>query len=146
MLGLRGAYTAAFLFHDAYQLFRSNSQLLDSGAGIFADQLRGISGEDCMLVISVEPYTRLTVDAVQYAREAGGKVVAITDNVLSPIARVADHVILTHCDSPSFYQSFTAPLAVSQALITLLASRTDSNALEIVKATEAQLARIHAYL
>ena len=33
VLGLRGAYAPAFLFHDAYQLFKDNSQLLDTKSG-----------------------------------------------------------------------------------------------------------------
>ena len=41
VLGLRGAHAPAFLFHYAYQLFQDNSQLLDTSAGIFADQLAG---------------------------------------------------------------------------------------------------------
>ena len=55
VLGLRGAYAPAFLFHYAYQLFRENSQLLDTRAGIFADQLRDIGPEDCLLVVSFPP-------------------------------------------------------------------------------------------
>ncbi|MCZ6642725.1 MAG: MurR/RpiR family transcriptional regulator [Gammaproteobacteria bacterium] len=146
VLGLRGAYSAAFLFHYAYQLFRNNSQLLDTAAGIFADQLRGINDEDSMLVISFAPYTRLTIDAVDYAAETGGKIVAITDSELSPVAQAATHTIIAHHTSPSFYQSFTSALAVCQALITLLASKTDGDALEIVKEAENQLAGISAYL
>lgn len=145
VLGLRGAYSTAFLFHYAYQLFRDNSQLLDTSAGIFADQLRGIDADDSMLVISFPPYTQLTIDAVGYAAEAGAKIVAITDSAISPAAQAATNTIITHHKSPSFYQSFTGSLAVSQALITLLVSKTGGDALKIVKRTEQQLSRISAY-
>ncbi len=145
VLGLRGAYSAAFLFHYAYQLFRDNSQLLNASAGIFADQLRGIGADDSMLVISFPPYTQLTIDAVGYAAEAGAKIIAITDSDVSPAALAAAHTIVTSHDSPSFYQSFTGALAVSQALITLLVSKTGVDALKIVKEAEQQLSRISAY-
>jgi len=46
VLGLRGAYAPAFLFHYAFQLFRDRCQLLDTTAGIFADQLRGIGEQE----------------------------------------------------------------------------------------------------
>lgn len=144
-LGLRGAYSVAFLFHYAYQLFRDNSQLLDAGAGIFADQLRGICAEDSMLVISVPPYTQLTIDAVGYAAEAGAKIIAITDSDISPAAQAAAHTIITYHKSPSFYHSFTGALAVSQALITLLVSKTGGDAVKIVQEAEKQLSRISAY-
>lgn len=145
VLGLRGAFSAAFLFHYAYQLFRDNSQLLNASAGIFADQLRGIGDEDSMLVISFPPYTQLTIDAVGYAAEAGAKIIAITDSEVSPAALAAAHTIVSYHDSPSFYQSFTGALAVSQALITLLVSKTGVDALKIVQEAEQQLARISAY-
>jgi len=145
ILGLRGAYSTAFLFHYAYQLFRDNSQLLDATAGIFADQLRGIGADDSMLVISFPPYTQLTIDAVGYAADAGVKIVAITDSDMSPAARAATHTIVTHHKSPSFYHSFTAAMAASQMLITLLVSKTGGDALEIIKEAEKQLSRISAY-
>ena len=145
VLGLRGAYSAAFLFHYAYQLFRDNSQLLNASAGIFADHLRGIGADDSMLVISFPPYTQLTIDAVGYAAEAGAKIIAITDSEVSPAALAAAHTIVTYHDSPSFYQSFTGALAVSQALITILVSKTGVDALKIVQEAEQQLSRISAY-
>lgn len=145
VLGLRGAYSTAFLFHYAYQLFRDNSKLLASNAGIFADQLRGIGAEDSMLVISFPPYTQLTIDAVSYAAEEGVKIIAITDSEISPAALAATQTIITHHKSPSFYHSFTAAIAVSQALITLLVSKTGGDAVKIVEEAEKQLSRISAY-
>jgi len=145
VLGLRGAFAPAFLFHYAYQLFRDRCQLLDTRAGIFADQLRGIGEQDCLLVISFPPYTQLTIDAVNYAAEAGVQVIAITDSVVSPAANAAKHTILTRNASPSFYHSFTGALAVCQALITLLVSKSGGDALKIVEEAEKQLSRISAY-
>jgi DNA-binding MurR/RpiR family transcriptional regulator len=145
VLGLRGAYAPAFLFHYTYQLFQDNSQLLDTRAGIFADQLRGMNEKDCLLVVSFPPYTQLTIDAVEYAAEAGAKIIAITDSVVSPAANAAAHTIITQNRSPSFYHSFTGALAVTQALITLLVAKTGRNAVKIVEAAEKQLSRISAY-
>lgn len=145
VLGLRGAHAPAFLFHYAYQLFQSNSQLLDTSAGIFADQLRGISADDSLLVVSFPPYTQLTIDAVEYAAEAGAKIIAVTDSFVSPAANAAVHTIITKNRSPSFYHSFTGALAVVQALIAMLVTKTGGNALKIIEEAEKQLSRIGAY-
>lgn len=145
VLGLRGAYAPAFLFHYAYQLFRDNSQLLDTRAGIFADQLRGIGDEDSLFVVSFSPYTQMTIDAVDYAAEAGAKVVALTDSVVSPAASAASHVIITQNRSESFYHSFTGALAATQALIALLVAQAGGDAVAIVEEAERQLSRISAY-
>ncbi len=145
VLGLRGAYAPAFLFHYAFQLFRDRCQLLDTTAGIFADQLRGIGEQDSMLVISFPPYTQLTIDAVEYAVESGVKIVAITDSVISPAAHAAKHTIITHNQSASFYHSFTAVMAVCQALIALLVAKSGRDSVKIVTEAEKQLSRISAY-
>lgn len=145
VLGLRGAYAPAFLFHYAYQLFQDNSQLLDTTAGIFADQLRGIGAEDSLLVISFPPYTQLTIDAVDYAADAGARIVAVTDSVVSPAASAAAHTIITQNRSASFYHSFTGALAVTQALIGLLVAQAGGDAVKIVAEAERQLSRISAY-
>jgi DNA-binding MurR/RpiR family transcriptional regulator len=145
VLGLRGAYAPAFLFHYTYQLFQDNSLLLDTRAGIFADQLRGIGPEDSLLVISFPPYTQLTIDAVNYAAESGAKIVAITDSMVSPAANAAVHTIVTKSQSPSFYHSFTGALAVVQALITILVTKAGGDAVKIAEEAEKQLSRISAY-
>jgi DNA-binding MurR/RpiR family transcriptional regulator len=145
VLGLRGAYAPAFLFHYAFQLFRDRCLLLDTTAGIFADQLRGIGEQDSMLVISFPPYTQLTIDAVDYAVESGVKVVAITDSVVSPAAHASTHTIIVHNNSASFYHSFTAVLAVCHALITLLVAKSGRDSVKIVAEAEKQLSRISAY-
>jgi len=118
---------------------------LDTSAGIFADQLRGISSDDSLLVISFPPYTQLTIDAVEYAAQAGAKIVAVTDSIISPAANHAAHTIVTKNRSPSFYHSFTGALAVIQALIALLVTKAGVDAVKIVEEAEKQLSRISAY-
>jgi len=145
VLGLRGAYAPAFLFHYVFQLFRDRSQLLDTAAGIFADQLRNISKKDSLLVISFQPYTQLTIDAINYAAESGVRIIAITDSIISPAALPAKHTIVTRTTSESFYHSFTGALAVCQALITLLVARSGGDSVKILKQAEQQLSRISAY-
>jgi len=145
VLGLRGSYAPAFLFHYAFQLFRDRCHLLETSAGIFADQLRGISEQDSMLVISFPPYTQLTIDAVEYAAESGVKIVAITDSIISPAATAAAHSIVTRNNSASFYHSYTAALAVCQALISLMVAKSGGDSVKIVVEAEKQLSRISAY-
>ncbi len=145
VLGLRGAYATAFLFHYAYRLFRENSVLLDTHAGTFADHLRGIGSDDSLLVVSFPPYTQLTIDAVQYAADAGARIVAVTDSIVSPAASAAKHTIIARNRSASFYHSFTGALAVTQALITLIVAKAGGDSVKIAQEAEKQLSRISAY-
>jgi DNA-binding MurR/RpiR family transcriptional regulator len=145
VLGLRGAHAPAFVFHYAYQLFQENSRLVDTHAGIFADQLRGIRKGDSLLVVSFPPYTQLTIDAVHYATEAGARIIAITDSLVSPVASEAGHTILVRNKSASFYHSFTGALTVVQALIMLLVAKKGGDAVDIARQAERQLSKVSAY-
>lgn len=145
VLGLRGAHAPAFLFHYSYRFFQDNSVLLNTSAGIFADPLRAITAADSLLAISFTPYTQSTIDAVEYAAKASAKIIAVTDSIVSPVASHAIHTIVTRTQSPSFYHSFTGALSITQALITLLATRSGGDALQIIKETERHLAKISAY-
>ena len=145
-LGLRAAYSVAFHFHYAYQLFCDNGRLLDLHGGFFGEGLRGMSADDCLVVVSLSPYTQLTKDATDFAVDAGVRVVALTDGELSPVARAATIVLDIPDRSPSFFQSFTGAFSAMQALITLLAAEAGVDAVSVVQETDAELARISAYL
>lgn len=146
VLGLRGAYSVAFFFHYAYRLFRDNSQLLDLRGGFLDERLRGMDGEDCLLVVSLPPYTQITKDVTDFLVDAGVRTIALTDGDLSPVARSASVVLGVSDESPSFFQSFTGALAAMHALITLLAAEAGVDAISVVTETDAELARISAYL
>ncbi len=144
-LGLRGSYAPAFIFQYALQMFRENSELVETRAGIFGDRLRDIGPNDCLVTVAFPPYTVLTIDMIEYAAEAGAEVIAITDSVVSPAAMVAKHAICVGSDSPSFYHSFTGAIVAVQALITLLVSRSGGDAVTVIEEAERQLSRVSAY-
>ena len=50
-------------------------------------------------------YSSRTVEALSFAKSMGAKVVAITDGMFSPIAELADYVLLAHSDMASFADS-----------------------------------------
>jgi DNA-binding MurR/RpiR family transcriptional regulator len=144
-IGLRGAYAPAFLFYYAYQLFQENCRIVDTRAGIFADQLRGIGEQDSLLVISFPPYTQLTIDAVSYAADAKANIIAITDSVVSPVANAAGHTIIAQNRSNTFYHSFTGALAVVESLLTLLVAKKGGDAVAVAQEAERQLSKVSAY-
>jgi DNA-binding MurR/RpiR family transcriptional regulator len=145
VLGQRSCYPAAYFFHYVYQLFRTNSVLPQNHGGTVADELRGIGRHDLLLAISIAPYTAEVVRAVQYAAGEGARILAITDDPFSPIARVADEALLVAAGTPSFFHSILSPLAILQALLAMLVARGGEEALAAVEISEKQLARFNAY-
>ena len=145
VLGQRGCFPSAYAFNYVYQLFRPNSILLQNNAGMFADELRGIDMSDLLIAISVAPYTRDVVRAVRYARNKKAKILAITDDRLSPIARDADVTLLTATSTPSFFHSIISMIALVQTLLALLVARGGKQALEAIEQSERQLDWFGAY-
>ena len=64
-----------------------------------------------------------SVELAQLAARRGVKIVLITDQWLSPISRVASHMLSAHISVPSNWDSNVAPMALVE---TLLAAVTDT--------------------
>ena len=59
----------------------------------------------------------MAIHAVEYARDRGADVVAITDGQMSPLYRMATVSLLVRSDMISFVDSMAAPLSLLNALI-----------------------------
>ena len=103
--GLRSCHPAAFYFHYVCQVFRDNGVLLHSQGSAFNDELRHFTKSDVLLPISVQPYTRETVAAAEFAHSRGGSTVVVTDNLVSPLSRNADRILLIETEGPSSFHS-----------------------------------------
>lgn len=145
VLGLRSCFPVAFFFHYAYRMFRANAVLMGERGGTVADELRDAGSGDVLFAISIEPYTTETVRAVEFAKARGASVVVVTDSPVSPLAKRADVALLVQHDSPSFFGSVAAALAVVEALIVILVAQGGNTALESIEESERQLARFEAY-
>ncbi len=144
-LGLRACYPIAWNVQYVLSLLGERAVLLDAPAGVGGDQIRAASSRDVLLAVSVEPYTRATVEMAAYAHERGVPVVGVTDSHLSPLARVAQETILVSVDGPSFFHAMTPAFLVGEILATLIAGRGGDAALDALRNTEAQLAAFNVY-
>jgi DNA-binding MurR/RpiR family transcriptional regulator len=138
-LGLRSSHTVAW--HMAYilSLLGERAILLDSAAGMGMDPIRSATAEDALFAISIEPYTRATVEVAHYAHARGIPVVAVTDSAVSPLAQIARSSILVSTDSPSFFHAMTPVFAVGEILAALVAGRGGDASLKALRQTEDQL-------
>ncbi|MCC7275608.1 MAG: MurR/RpiR family transcriptional regulator [Alphaproteobacteria bacterium] len=134
LLGLRSNYAATFHFHYVLRTFMPGVVLLDGGHGMLIDELAGIGPRDALLAISYDPYAAEAVKVARAARAAGAKVVALTDQKLSPIAQLADHLFLVPTAGASFYQSLVPTMTLLEALVCCLVARGGRAAVDRVEA------------
>ncbi len=139
-MGLRSCHTIAWHLHYILSLFSDRVVLLDHVAGIGLDPIRTATAKDILVVASVRPYTRITVETAQYAADRGVPVLAFTDSKASPLVRVARHALLVSTESPSFFHTMTPALALAEMLATLTAGRGGETVSQALKHTEEQLA------
>lgn len=118
ILGVRSSSALASFLGFYFNLLFENVTLVHTNSvnEIFEQVLR-VGPGDVLFGISFPRYSKRTLSAMKYARDRGARVIALTDSQLSPLARVADHVLLARSDMASFVDSLVAPLSVINALI-----------------------------
>ena len=140
LIAFRNNHAAAFFFYYVARLLRKGIVLVEGSHGMLVDELSAMEPGDCALVMSYEPYALDAVKAATIAKEAGAKVIALTDSTLSPIAPGASHVLVTPRVSVSFYQSSIPTMVVLETLIYFLVARGGSEAVQRVSKEFQQLA------
>lgn len=106
-------------------------------SGIYQQIIR-ISREDTLISISFPRYSKSAQKATDYARSCGANIVAITDSRISPLAPLADQLLLAKSDMASFADSLVAPLSLINALIVAVGMRRQDD----IESTFARLERL----
>lgn len=76
-----------------------------------------VEKDDVVIGISFPRYSTRSVRAMEFARDQGATVIAITDSEMSPLYDTANFRLLAKSDMASFVDSLVAPLSVINALI-----------------------------
>jgi len=134
--GQRTAYSAAYHFAYLYGYFSTKTILLDGPGGIGADPLTHCSSEDALLVVSLEPAAKRSVEIAHFARQRGAKVISITNSPLSPVGRISDTAIIINHESPAFFDAMTSAFAAVETLIALVAGAEGSKVPGAVRVRE----------
>lgn len=116
VLGLRRSYAvAAYLAYALARVGRPSVQLTGHG-GAMAEQAAALGSGDLLVAISFPPYATETRDIWARKAKAGSKRLAITDSVLSPLARDADVVLLVNDAELLGFRSLTSAMCLAQTL------------------------------
>ena len=118
VLGVRSASVLANFISFYFRFMFDNLVSVDtSSISEVFEQIVHISADDVFIGLSFPRYSKRTIKAMQYAKDQGAKVVAITDSKVSPLTKIADVSLLTKSDMASFVDSLVAPLSLVNALI-----------------------------
>ncbi len=118
IIGVRSSSSLAGFLNFNFRMIFDNVKFVQttSGSEMF-EQIMSIGENDVMIAISFPRYSKRIVNAVEYAHNAGADVISLTDSHQSPIAGVADQLLLARSDLVSFVDSLVAPLSIINAII-----------------------------
>lgn len=146
VLGLRSTHLVAWHFRYVMSLLDERVHHLDGPAGTIGDGLMRAGPGDVLLAVSIDPYARQTAELVRIARDKGLKVVAITDSEVSPLAGLADDLVLCPAkQGATFFHTLVPALAVSELLCGLLANRDPAATLAALEKTDRHLSQLEIY-
>jgi RpiR family carbohydrate utilization transcriptional regulator len=109
-----------------------------TGHGRIGHLTRGCSNKDLVFAISFRRGLRMTVEGFEQARERGAYCVAITDTLLSPLARLAHLCFIAAVETPSFGVSYVAPMTLLNALLAECANVRRSQTLKLLREVDAE--------
>jgi RpiR family carbohydrate utilization transcriptional regulator len=104
-----------------------------TSAGRITHLVRTVNKSDLVLAISFRRGLRQTVEGVHLAKARSAYCVGITDTYVSPLARECDEVFLASVESTSFGASYTAPVALVNAILAACGQYRRPQTLAIVK-------------
>ena len=121
VVGLRSCEPLARFLHFYLNMIRGGVQLLSttSVTEMFEQMIR-IDEKDAIIGISFPRYSMRTLKAMEFANDRNAKVIAITDNIHSPMNLYSSCNLFARSDMVSIVDSLVAPLSLINALVVAL--------------------------
>lgn len=134
--GFRRSFPVASYLAYLLQQVGRRTILIDGVAGLARQQMGGIRKGDLLIGISYQPYAGETLELVERAVEQGADILAISDSLVSPIAKPANCVLQVRESEVRGFRSLAASICLAQALAIGLAFATEEKPEEQVPASK----------
>lgn len=147
IVGIRSCEPLADFLSFYLQMIRGNITLLrtNSVSEMFEQMIR-INHQDVMIGISFPRYSMRTLKAMEFANDRNAKVIAITDNVHSPMNLYSSCNLFAKSDMVSIVDSLVAPLSLINALVVALCLKVPEQVRENLKNLEEVWNNYQVYL
>jgi DNA-binding MurR/RpiR family transcriptional regulator len=99
------------------------AHLIDNLGAMRAEQAAAMGDRDVLLALTFDDYTPETVEVARAVAGRGRRVVAITDNELSPMSGLADPILFVREARLGHFRSQVPALVLCQAVIVSLGRR-----------------------
>ncbi|WP_049005919.1 MULTISPECIES: MurR/RpiR family transcriptional regulator [Enterobacteriaceae] len=110
--GFRNGYTLACYAHALLSNVRSHVTLLNKGDGHLAEKLANMQPQDVIILMDFPRRTKLLSNIVKIARKSNVRIVAFSDQTLSPVTSEYEVVISCRNESITSFNSYIAGLSM----------------------------------
>lgn len=131
IIGLRSSTAIAEFLGFYLNIILQNVRNVSYGVSDVFEQMINVSEGDLVIGIGFPRYATKTIDVLDFSKNRGAKVVAITDSLISPLAKKSDYTLVCQSNMASFVDSLVAPLSVINALIISVGMREKQNVSDI---------------
>ena len=140
VVGLDFATSLAYYFAYGLSSLGFDADAPVGSTGNLQHKLKGLTSKDLLIAISFGQCLRDTVESVLRAKRQGVPTFGITDSDMSPIARYADAHLVALVASPSFLNSYVAPMAAITAIHVACAHVDPKGSLTRLRASDREYA------
>lgn len=136
IVGLRGSYPLAHYLCFYLKMIRDGVSLIGQAGNTLADDLSVLRPGDLLIAISVNPYTKDTVDACRIGKQQAVDIIAITDSVSSPLAIETDNFLIISIEGDYFFSPIVASIICIETMLSELVKQLGENAMQRLNHTE----------
>ena len=128
IMGVRSSTAISrFMAFHLNMIFDNVREISANTTSEIFEQILRVGEGDVVIGVCFPRYSSRTVKAMQYARDRGATVIAITDSEASPVAAKAHITLTAKSDMISFVDSLVAPLSLVNALIVAISQKRNQD-------------------
>lgn len=133
-----GRFTGALARYaeSHFRIIRSGVDSVEGQPVLWRDRVIEFGRKDVLVVFDIRRYQHDIIALSETAAGQGATIVLLTDQWLSPIARVAKHILPVHVTAPSNWDSCAGLLLVVEALVATVTKQLWTTARPRMEAVE----------
>ncbi|WP_270731870.1 MurR/RpiR family transcriptional regulator [Shimia sp. Alg240-R146] len=116
--------------------FATNWTLAGRMGASLGASLASMGAEDVLLVVTKAPYASRAVRAAEMAQEVGAKTIVICDSHACPANKYATFPFIVPSESPQFFSSYAATLALMETIIAMLVAQSGTDTSQRIRDVE----------
>lgn len=144
VLGLRSSRAPASYLESTLSRFYSNIRLMEEHNEYLFDRALSLDPQDVLVIFSVWPCTKMTIDIADLVHQRGVKIILITNTQLNPIAKYAEIVIDTN--SVNSNSGCLPVMFIAEALVAELGRLTAPESTDRIEFLERQLEELQVFV